>query len=53
MNYLRSGGSVRLWVTVLILLIPTLAVARTIHVSPGEKNGIGGALNMANYGDDN
>ena len=51
MNYLRSGGSVRLWVTVLILLIPTLAVARTIHVSAGDKNGIGGALNGANYGD--
>ena len=51
MNYLRSGGSVRLLVAVLILLIPTMVAARTIHVSPGEKDGIGGALNSANYGD--
>jgi hypothetical protein len=51
MSYLRSGGSVRLLVAVLILLFPTMVPARTIHVSPGEKDGIAGALASANYGD--
>ncbi len=51
MMYLRTGGWVRLWVAALILLIPTLAFARTISVSAGEKNGISGALAGASAGD--
>jgi len=51
MMYLRTGGWVRLWVAALILLIPTLAVAKTITVSAGDKNSISGALANASFGD--
>ncbi len=51
MMYLRTGGWVRLWVAALILLIPTLAFAKTISVSAGDKNGISGALAGASAGD--
>ena len=48
---LRSSGSVRLFVAALILLVPVLTSARTINVSPGDKSGIGGALDGASFGD--
>ena len=51
MTSLRSGGSVRLLVAILILLVPALVAARTINVSPGDKSGIGGALDGASFGD--
>ena len=48
---LRSGGSVRLLVATLILLVPALAAARTLTVSPGDKSGIADALAGASFGD--
>ena len=51
MMYLRTDRWVRLWVAALILLMPTLAAARTINVSAGDKNGISGALESAEAGD--
>lgn len=48
---LRSGGSVRLLVATLILLVPALAAAETFTVSAGDKTGIGELLGYAQYGD--
>jgi hypothetical protein len=48
---LRSGGSVRLLVATLILLVPALAAARTLTVSSGDKSGIADALAGASFGD--
>lgn len=48
---LRSGGSVRLLVAALILLVPTLAVAGTITVSATGETSIADALAAAVAGD--
>ena len=48
---LRSGGSVRLLVAALILLVPTLALARTLTVTATGETTIADALAAAVYGD--
>ena len=48
---LRSGGSVRLLVAALILLVPTLAIAGTITVTATGETTIADALAAAVYGD--
>jgi len=51
MNVLRSGGRVCLLVIGLVVLGASVAPARTLTVSPGDKSGISGALAAANFGD--
>ncbi len=48
---LRSGGSVRLLVAALILLVPTLAIAGTLTVTATGETTIADALAAAVYGD--
>ncbi len=48
---LRSGGWVRLMFVGFLLLVPLLAVGKTVTVSPDSKGGISDALANANFGD--